>query len=160
MKKFLAEDPNEILAIVIALFKSCVLFFVLCFAFFVTTIVILFLCGGLCLFFPVDILVQLAVLFVVCWIGMETLRLIWARPLQERLQWIFTAILMFAFPVPLYLDMAPHFMLVWKGMTWGIGASCAIHAAKVSIQNSREMKKLTANAAPMTDIKVAQVANK
>jgi hypothetical protein len=109
--------------------------------------------------YNVCIVVQLAVLFVVCWIGIEALRGIWARPLQERLQLIFTAILMFAFPVPLYLDMAPHFMLVWKGMTWGIGASCAIHAAKASLQNSSEMKKLAANAAPMTDIKVAPVAN-
>jgi hypothetical protein len=105
------------------------------------------------------IAVQLGLLFIFGCIAFWALSKIWEMLLQDRLQWIFTAILMFAFPVPLYLDMAPHFMLVWKGMTWGIGASCAIHTAKVSLQNSREMKKLAANAAPMTDVKVAPVNN-
>ncbi|KAI3657705.1 hypothetical protein MP638_003715 [Amoeboaphelidium occidentale] len=160
MKGLFADDPYEIIAIIVALFNSCVLFLGLCLAFFVTSAAVLLLCGPLCLFVPVYIAVELVLLIIVGWIGLVVLGKIWAKPLQDRLQWIFTAILMFAFPVPLYFDMAPHFMLVWRAMTWGIGAACAIHAAKVSVQNSREMKKLAANAAPMTDIKVAPVANK
>lgn len=94
-------------------------------------------------------------MLVFCGIGLKFLREIWEKPPKDRLRWIFTAILMFAFPVPLYFDLAPHFLLVWRAMSLGIGASCAIHAAKVTLRKSRELKDLASSAAPMTDIKVA-----